>query len=46
MTEQEIIQDLIARDDKITAYFFFTRCQPSLLHTSWTPGKAHHPTTE
>ena len=28
MTDQEIIKGLIARDDKITAYFFFTRCQP------------------
>lgn len=28
MTDQEIIQGLIARDDKITSYFFFTRCQP------------------
>ena len=28
MTEQEIIQGLIARDDKVTSYFFFTRCQP------------------
>lgn len=28
MTDQEIIKGLIARDDKITSYFFFTRCQP------------------
>ena len=28
MTEQEIIQGLIDRDEKITSYFFFTRCQP------------------
>ena len=28
MTEQEIIQGLIARDEKITQDFFFHRCQP------------------
>jgi RNA polymerase sigma factor (sigma-70 family) len=28
MSDQEIIKGLIARDDKITSYFFFTRCQP------------------
>lgn len=28
MTDQEILQGLIAHDDKITSYFFFTRCQP------------------
>lgn len=28
MTDQEILEGLIARDNKITSYFFFTRCQP------------------
>lgn len=28
MTDQEIIQGLIARDEKITQYFFFNKCQP------------------
>ena len=31
MTDQEIIQGLIARDDKITQYFFFNKCQPLLF---------------
>ena len=28
MTDQEIIKGLIARDEKITRYFFFNKCQP------------------
>jgi hypothetical protein len=28
MTDQEIIQGLIDRDEKITRDFFFRRCQP------------------
>lgn len=31
MTDQEIIQGPIARDDKITQYFFFNKCQPLLF---------------
>lgn len=28
MTDSEIIEGLIARDEKITQYFFFTKCRP------------------
>ena len=31
MTDQEIIQGLIARDEKITQDFFFRRCQPLIF---------------
>ena len=32
MTDQEILQGLIARDEKITRYFFFNKCQPIFFH--------------
>lgn len=32
MTDQEILQGLIARDEKITRYFFFNKCQPIFYH--------------
>ncbi len=31
MTDQEIIQGLIARDDRVTEEFFFVRCRPLFL---------------
>ena len=31
MTDQEIIQGLIARDERITQDFFFRRCQPLIF---------------
>lgn len=31
MTDQEIIQGLIARDNRVTEEFFFVRCQPLFL---------------
>ncbi|MBQ9184718.1 MAG: sigma-70 family RNA polymerase sigma factor [Bacteroidales bacterium] len=32
MTDQEILQGLIAHDEKITQYFFFNKCQPIFFH--------------
>lgn len=32
MTDQEIIQGLIARDERITKDFFFSRCKPLIYH--------------
>lgn len=32
MTDQEILRGLIARDEKITRYFFFNKCQPIFYH--------------
>ena len=32
MTDQEILQGLIAHDEKITRYFFFNKCQPIFFH--------------
>ena len=31
MTDQEIIQGLIARDNRVTEEFFFVRCRPLFL---------------
>ena len=44
MTDQEIIQGLIARDERITRDFFFRRCQPLIfaLISKYYPGGADY----